>query len=219
MPDKRDPSRLPFARLYPILDDSFETEASLVEAIAALGRARCRTVQLRVKTLSTREFHRFAKLAREHTRAAGLSLIVNDRADIALLVGADGLHLGQDDLSPASARRVLGASAVIGLSTHDLEQARLACSAPVDYIAIGPIFPTTTKKTRAEGERELGVEGARAVRAVVDKPLVAIGGITLSSAKDLLDAGVDSVAVISALRRPSREGGSLEETAREWLAL
>jgi thiamine-phosphate pyrophosphorylase len=219
LPERRDSSRLPFARLYPILDDSFETEESVGEAIAALGRARCRTVQLRVKELTTREFHRWAEVAREHSRLAGLRLIVNDRADIALLVGADGVHLGQEDLSPASARRVLGDDAVIGLSTHDLEQARLACSAPVDYIAIGPIFPTSTKKTRTEGERELGVEGARAVRAIVDKPLVAIGGITLSSAKELFDAGVDSVAVISALRRSSREGRSLEEIAREWLAL
>jgi thiamine-phosphate pyrophosphorylase len=202
----------PFSRLYPILDASSETLESMTLGIRALARAGCRLVQLRAKDLSGEEFHRWALAAREVSREQGLRLVINDRVDVALLVGADGVHLGQDDLSVEGARRILGTSAVIGLSTHDVDEARRAATAAVDYLAIGPIFETSTKPS---GRSTLGVEGARAVRAVVDKPLVAIGGITLESAPALLDAGIDGLAGISALKR----GDDLESVAREWLAL
>ncbi len=213
MPETPQPTRpKPFSRLYPILDASQETLETVTSAVRALSRAGCRLVQLRAKDLSGEEFYQWALAAREASRECGIRLVVNDRADVALLVGADGVHLGQDDLSPEGARRILGASAVIGLSTHDVDEARRAEMAPVDYLAIGPIFETSTKTS---GRNPLGVEGARAVRAVVKKPLVAIGGITLETAPALLEAGMDGLAVISALKR----GGDLEAVARAWLAL
>jgi len=202
----------PFSRLYPILDQSLETLDSLSLGVRSLARAGCRLVQLRAKDLSGEEFHRWALAARQVSRECGIRLVINDRVDIALLVGADGVHLGQDDLSPEGARAILGASAIIGLSTHDVDEALRARAAPIDYLAIGPIFETSTKTS---GRSTLGVEGARAVRAVVEKPLVAIGGITLESAPALLEAGIDGLAVISALK----QGGSLESVARAWLAL
>jgi thiamine-phosphate pyrophosphorylase len=202
----------PFSRLYPILDASYETFDALTFGVRSLARAGCRLVQLRAKDLSGEEFHRWALAAREASRECGIRLIINDRVDVALLVGADGVHLGQEDLSAEGARAILGPSAIIGLSTHDVEEALRAARAPVDYLAIGPIFETSTKTS---GRSTLGVEGARAVRAVVDKPLVAIGGITLASAPALLAAGIDGLAVISALK----VGEDLESVAREWLAL
>jgi thiamine-phosphate pyrophosphorylase len=212
LPEKPQSRPAPFSRLYPILDASLETFDTLIPGVRALARAGCRLVQLRAKELSGEEFHRWALAAREVSRECGIRLILNDRVDVALLVGADGVHLGQDDLSPEGARKILGAEAIIGLSTHDIDEARGAGLAPVDYLAIGPIFETSTKTS---GRSTLGVEGARAVRAVVEKPLVAIGGITLQSAPALLDAGVDGLAVISALKA----GEDLESAAREWLLL
>ena len=202
----------PFSRLYPILDASLETLDTLTFGVRSLARAGSRLVQLRAKDLSGEEFHRWALAAREASRECGIRLVINDRVDIALLAGADGVHLGQDDLSPEGARKILGASAIIGLSTHDLDEARRAQAAPVDYLAIGPIFETSSKTSVRS---TLGVEGARAVRAVVEKPLVAIGGITLERAPALLEAGIDGLAVISALKL----GEDPESVGRAWLAL
>lgn len=134
-------------------------------------------------------------------RPAGALVVVNDRADIARLAAADGVHLGQDDLEPASARRILGARAVMGISTHSRAQVAEALRLPVDYIAVGPIFGTSTKDT---GYRPSGTglvtEAASALREFADRrPLVAIGGITLERAPELLAAGAQSVAVISDL--------------------
>jgi thiamine-phosphate pyrophosphorylase len=199
----------PFSRLYPILDASLETLETLPVSIRALGRAGCRLVQLRAKDLPDDDLYRWAVLAREVSREVGMKLLVNDRADVALLAGADGVHLGQDDLSPASAREILGERAIIGLSTHGVEEAQLGAQAPVDYLAIGPIFETSTK---TGGRIPLGVEGARAVRAVVAKPLVAIGGITAERAPALFEAGIDGVAVISALKT----GEDMETLARRF---
>jgi thiamine-phosphate diphosphorylase len=212
LPEKPQSARAPFSRLYPILDASLETIDSMTLGVRALSRAGCRLVQLRAKDLSGEEFHLWALAAREVSRECGIRLLINDRVDVALLVGADGAHLGQDDLSPRGAREILGPSAVIGLSTHDLDEARRAATEPVDYIAIGPIFETSTK---ASGRSTLGVEGAQAVRAAVDKPLVAIGGVTLERAPALLEAGIDGLAVISALKT----GGDLEAVARQWMKL
>jgi thiamine-phosphate pyrophosphorylase len=130
-------------------------------------------------------------------------IIINDRADIALAIKADGVHLGQDDLPPEGARRMLGDDAIIGFSTHNLKQAREAIQLPVDYIAFGPVFATSTKQNP---DAIVGLETLRRVRdIVVDHPLVAIGGITLENAEEVLNAGADSVAVISAiLRIPAR---------------
>jgi thiamine-phosphate pyrophosphorylase len=196
--------------LYPILDASDETEDSVAASVAALARAGCRLVQLRAKALSAREFSRWAELAVASGRESGIDVLVNDRADVALLAGARGVHVGQDDLSVAAVRRVLGADAIVGLSTHDLDQARAADALDVDYVAIGPAYATTSK---VSADRPLGPDGIREVRAFVSKPLVAIGGITLERAPEILATGVDAVAVISALRI----GANLEEEAKKWM--
>lgn len=154
-------------------------------------------VQLREKHLSPREFYREAEDALRVARELGVRLIINDRADIALALAADGLHLGQDDLLPAAARKLLGERAVIGFSTHNIEQAREAMRLPVDYLAIGPIFPTSSKENP---DPVVGLEGLRRVRQLVGQiPLVAIGGISPENAREVLAAGADSVAVISLL--------------------
>jgi len=197
-------------KLYPILDASFEKAWPAKVAVQALARAGCRIIQLRAKKLSGRAFHDWACEAQETARPMGVILIVNDRVDVALTARAAGVHLGQDDLSAMAARRVLGDGAIIGLSTHTVEQAAAAERLPVDYVAIGPAFPTVTKE---KTDRPLGPEGIARVREVVGKPLVAIGGITLENGPSLLRAGADSLAVISALMG----AGELTGTARRML--
>ncbi len=124
-------------------------------------------------------------------------MIINDRVDIALALGAPGVHLGQDDLPPEAARKLLGDEAIIGYSTHNVAQAIAAANLPIDYIAIGPIFETGTKKNP---DPVVGLDGLRAVRdAIGDRALVAIGGITVENAPSVIEAGANSVAVISAL--------------------
>ncbi|HEY7818540.1 MAG TPA: thiamine phosphate synthase, partial [Vicinamibacteria bacterium] len=127
--------RPPFSRLYPILDASLETLETLPASVRALGRAGCRLFQLRAKGLPDDELYRWAVMAAEVSREVGMKFLVNDRADVALLADADGVHLGQDDLSPESAREILGGKAIIGLSTHGVDEARRAAQAPVDYLA------------------------------------------------------------------------------------
>lgn len=135
-----------------------------------------------------------------------LRLIMNDRADLCLAVGWDGVHVGQNDLSPASARQILGSSRWLGVSTHNPEQVGEADQSPADYIAIGPVFSTLSK---ANPDPVIGLEGVRAARRLTQKPLVAIGGITRQNCRSVIDAGADSVAVISDLVR--EPGKSAEE--------
>jgi thiamine-phosphate pyrophosphorylase len=137
----------------------------------------------------------------EQARGVKATVIVNDRADIARLAGADGVHLGQDDLPPAMARRILAGDATIGFSTHSMEQVRAAVRLPVDYIAVGPVFETRSKET---GYSAVGTELVRQAReflsdAGLQTPIVAIGGITLERARAVLQAGASCVAVISDL--------------------
>ena len=154
-------------------------------------------VQLREKQLSPKEFYEQARAAVAVAAQCGVQLIINDRVDVALAVGADGVHLGQDDMPPEAARKLLGEKAIVGYSTHNVEQAVEASKLPIDYLAIGPIFVTTTKSDTAP---VFGLEGLRAVRqAIGDFPLVAIGGITAANAREVIESGADSVAVISAL--------------------
>ncbi len=140
-------------------------------------------------------------------------LIMNDRADLAVLAEWDGVHVGQGDLSPEDARRVVGAGRLIGVSTHTDEQVRLADASCADYVAVGPVFATGTK---VDAEPVIGLEGVRRARALTAKPLVAIGGITRANARSVIDAGADSVAVISAL---VVEGEPVEKVARDFLDL
>jgi thiamine-phosphate pyrophosphorylase len=143
------------------------------------------------------DFYEQAKAALAVAERSGVRIIINDRVDVALAIGAHGVHLGQDDLPPEAARELLGAPAIVGYSTHNVDQALEAVKLPIDYLAIGPIFPTTSKPDTFP---VIGLKGLRAVRrAIGDFPLVAIGGITHANARDAIEAGADSVAVISAL--------------------
>ena len=138
-----------------------------------------------------------------------IRLIMNDRADLCLAAGFDGLHVGQEDLSPESARRVIGPKLWLGVSTHNPEQLREADQTTADYLAIGPVFATSSKE---RPDPVVGLEGVRRARELTRKPLVAIGGITRGNARSVLDAGADSVAVISDLLRGPRK--SAEEFSR-----
>ncbi|MFL6284963.1 MAG: thiamine phosphate synthase, partial [Pyrinomonadaceae bacterium] len=143
-------------------------------------------------------------------------LIINDRADIALALGADGVHLGQDDMPPEAARSLLGGGAVVGFSTHGVEQAIAAARLPVDYIAVGPIFKTASKENP---DPVVGLEGLRRVREAVGRlPLVAIGGVTRENVPSVLDAGADSVAVISALLN-HEDPSEITRLTRDFLCL
>jgi thiamine-phosphate pyrophosphorylase len=156
--------------------------------------------QYRAKKLSSREMLSHARELRR-VLGPGATLFMNDRADLCLAAGFDGVHLGQDDLSPEGARVVLGSQHWVGVSTHNAEQAKRADAAPVDYIAIGPAYITSTKENP---DPVVGLEGIRAVRQLTGKPLVAIGGITRANALAVMEAGADSVAVIGDLLQNPR---------------
>ena len=186
--------RLP--RVYPITDVQL-SGLSHAEQVELLSLGGASLVQLREKQMPASEFYDQAKAAVSVAERNGVKLIVNDRVDVALAANAHGVHLGQDDMPPEAARRLLGAEVILGFSTHNIEQAVAATELPIDYIAIGPIFQTSTK---TDTSPVLGLEGLRAVRrAIGDFPLVAIGGISHVNAAEVVEAGADSVAVISAL--------------------
>jgi len=182
--------------LYPITDRGI-SGLSHADQVEALCRGGASIVQLREKHLSPRDFLVAAENALRIARASGARLIINDRIDIALALGADGVHLGQTDLPPAAARRLLGDRAIVGYSTHSLAQAKAAAQLPVDYIAIGPVFPTTSK---INPDPVVGLDLLKRARAITGSiPLVAIGGINGANASSAIDAGADAVAVISTL--------------------
>ena len=154
-------------------------------------------IQLREKHASPEEFYREAEKAIEIAHSSGVKIIINDRADVALALKADGVHLGQDDLPPAQARKLLGDKAIIGFSTHNLEQVNASLKLPIDYIAFGPVFTTTTKENP---DPVVGLELLTLIRkALGDFPLTAIGGINETNFRDVLSAGADSVAIINAV--------------------
>ena len=194
------PFRLP--RVYPLTDVQL-SGLSHAEQVRLLSRGGASLVQLREKQMQPKEFYEEAKAAVAVAVQCGVRLIINDRVDVALAVCANGVHLGQNDLSPEAARKLLGEQSIVGYSTHNVEQAIEASKLPIDYFAIGPIFATATKSDTAP---VLGLEGLRAVRhAIGEFPLVAIGGITPANARDVIAAGADSVALISALlAQPNR---------------
>ncbi len=171
-------------------------------------------MQLREKYLSPREFYYQAEEALRVARKSGVTLIINDRVDIALALGAGGVHLGQDDLTPLAARRLLGERAIIGWSAHNVEQALQAARQPIDYLAIGPVFETSTKENP---DPIVGLDGLRRVRQVVGQMrLVAIGGISFRNVREVLAAGADSVVVIAAIvGQPEK----IESNTRQLLAL
>ncbi len=184
------------ATIYPITDVRL-SGLSHAEQTLRLIEGGATLIQLREKHQSSREFYRQAEEALHVARKRGVRIVINDRVDIAQALNADGVHLGQDDLPPEEARRILGDRALIGFSTHNLEQARRASRLPVDYLAIGPIFATSSK---GHAYPVVGLEALRQVRRMIGSiPLVAIGGITHENASQVLDAGADCLAVISAV--------------------
>lgn len=186
-------------RVYAIVDSGVRSSVAPVDLAETLLDAGVRLLQLRAKLLATRDFCDLARAIGAACRRRSALFIVNDRADIARLVEADGVHLGQTDLPPRDARRILGDDAVIGFSTHNLAQITAARDDDaLDYLAFGPIFATASK---ADADPRQGIEGLRAARAVTARPLVAIGGIDGDSAADVLAAGADAVAMIGALAK------------------
>jgi thiamine-phosphate pyrophosphorylase len=186
-------NRLALPPLYVILDAAL-LPSDPIEFTKKLLDAGARLFQYRDKTPSSRELLHASQALCLTVRQHGGTFLVNDRADISRLAGASGVHLGQDDLSVAAAREVVGTGCLIGLSTHNLPQFEAAVESSADYIAVGPIFPTTGKHNP---DPVVGVDFVRAARKLTTKPIVAIGGITLESARRVIDAGADSVAVIS----------------------
>ena len=195
-------SQAPIPPLYPITDTEI-SGLSHAEQVKRLVAGGATLIQLREKRMSAARFYEAAQLAVAIGREHGVRILINDRVDVCLALGADGVHLGQDDLHPVVARRLLGQRAVIGYSTHNLDQALQALVFPIDYLAIGPIFSTTSKE---KPDPQVGLEGIRSVKAVVGSiPLVAIGGITEVLAPKVREAGADSVAMISGILVPSRQ--------------
>lgn len=183
-------------KIYPITDTRI-AKLSHAEQVKKLIEGGAEIIQLREKHASPKDFYEFAKEALKRARQHKVKIIINDRVDIALALKADGVHLGQDDLPPEHARKILGEKAIIGFSTHNLEQAVRAVQLPIDYLAIGPVFATRTKEN---SENVVGIEGIKNVReAIGGFPLVAIGGITFENFREVLQSGADSVAVVSHL--------------------
>ena len=189
-------------RLYAILDRSFFSDSELLcstaEELAAGGVS---LLQYRDKSGNARQM---LEQARELKRRLGdsVKLIMNDRADLCLAAGFDGVHVGQEDLSPEGVRKVIGESLWLGVSTHNSEQVKEADKTSADYIAIGPVFATLSK---AHPDPVIDLKGVREARALTRKPLVAIGGINRANCRSVIEAGADSVAAISDLMREPRK--------------
>lgn len=186
-------NRLAPPPLYVILDAAL-LPSDPVEFVKRLMGAGARLFQYRNKTAPAREVLQAVQALNVTARQVGAAFLVNDRPDIARLAGANGVHVGQEDLEAAAARAIVGLGATVGVSTHNLEQIKAAADTDVDYIAVGPVFATRSK---AKADPVVGLELIRQARQLTRKPIVAIGGITLERAGEVITAGADSVAVIS----------------------
>ena len=203
------------APLYAILDADAAERAGwrLVDLASAYLRGGARFLQIRAKHAASRPLLEVASAIVELAHRASSVMIVNDRADITKLSGADGVHVGHEDLPPSAAMTIVGSGAIVGLSTHTPAQLQAALLEPVSYVAIGPVFPTATK---AKGDEPVGVDMVRWAAALAREaglPLVAIGGITLETAPDVIRAGAASVAVITDLQT----GGDPEARVRAYV--
>jgi thiamine-phosphate pyrophosphorylase len=188
------PFRLP--HLYPITDKQISGLSHTVQ-VQRMVEGGATLIQLRDKLSTAREFYSDARGALDFARQHGVKLIINDRVDIAHALRADGVHVGQDDLPVSAVRELLGPSAIVGTSTHNLQQLAAAVKEPVDYIAFGPVFSTSSKQN---SDPLVGLEGLRLARKqMAVTPLVAIGGINTTNSVDVWRAGADSVALISAI--------------------
>lgn len=193
--------RLTLPKIYPITDTSVSA-LSHRDQVKQLIEGGATLIQLREKRASPREFFQDAREALSIARAAGIKLIINDRIDLALAIGADGVHLGQTDMPVTAARRLLGDQAIVGFSTHNGNQVKEAVRLPIDYLAFGPIFPTATKENP---DPIVGLNELAQIKNLVGAlPLVAIGGISAEAVREVLMSGADSVAVISAVLNRAR---------------
>lgn len=187
---------LPAPILCLVTDRALCGGRALEDVVAAALRGGVNMVQLREKTCCTREFIALAERLLAVTRPLGVPLIINDRVDVALAVGAEGVHVGQEDMAVPEVRRLLGADAIIGLSVESLSDARAAEDLMVDYLGLSPVFSTATKTDTAPA---LGLEGVAAIRAESRHPLLAIGGINRHTAGAVLRSGAHGLAVVSAI--------------------
>jgi thiamine-phosphate pyrophosphorylase len=189
-------------RLYPILDvGRFPSRDAMLLTAEELISGGATLLQYRNKHATSRQILEDARELKKRV-GASVRLVMNDRADLCLAAEFDGLHVGQEDLSPEGARRVIGPNCWLGVSTHNPEQLKEADATTADYLAIGPVFATSSKD---RPDPVVGLDGVGRARQLTRKPLVAIGGITRSNALDVLQAGADSVAVISDLLRDPRK--------------
>lgn len=198
--------------LYAILEPSLAKGRSPTAILQALLKGGAGVIQLRAKEMASKELFELAVDARSRTRQAGCLFIVNDRADIALVAKADGVHLGQEDLPLSVARRILGTEKIIGISTHNLDQACEAEVGGADYIGFGPIFGTNTKET---GYSPRGLSMLCEIRKTVKIPIVAIGGITENNVTQVWEAGAGAAAIISDIMGAS----DVEKKVRKILSL
>jgi len=206
--------RFTLPKFYPILDPEIAARHG-VDPIAAAEQmleGGATILQFRHKGFFSREVFGQLERVAQLCRDAGALFVVNDRADLAALTGA-ALHLGQDDLPPTAARKVVGAKTLIGFSTHNERQLRAAAAEPADYLALGPIFGTASKQNP---DPVVGLDELRRLRPLTDLPLVAIGGITRTNARSVLDAGAGSVAIIGDL---FPDHGGVRTRTEEWVAL
>jgi len=198
---------------YPILDPLQVAQRGLdtMEVARALLQAGAEWVQFRHKGQYARQDYALAAEVGRLVQQAGAKYVINDRVDIALMVGADGVHVGQDDLSPSEVRKIAGERLFIGYSTHNEAQLRAAAKEPIDYLALGPLFGTVSKENP---DPTVGIVELARLRPLSAKPLVAIGGITRENAAQAFEAGADSVAIISNFLV-----GDWRQSIAEWAAL
>ncbi|HOE41120.1 MAG TPA: thiamine phosphate synthase [Rhodoferax sp.] len=183
-------------RLYLVTDQASLRGRALADVVLAALKGGVTCVQLREKSLCTRDFVAMGLAMQDLLAAFAVPLIINDRIDVALACGAQGVHLGQSDMPVAVARRLLPPQVFIGLSVETMDDVANAAMQPVDYLGVSPIYPTPTKTDTAP---PWGLDGLRQVRAATALPLVAIGGIQLAQAGEVLQAGADGLAVVSAI--------------------
>jgi thiamine-phosphate pyrophosphorylase len=204
-------------RFYPILDTELlaRCAVSAQEAAEALLNAGARILQFRHKTDFDRQTFSTAERVAELCSRTNAIFVMNDRADIALMLDA-ALHIGQDDLAPADARKVIGESRTLGFSTHNERQLLASKDEPIDYVAIGPIFTTGSKRNP---DLVVGIDELRRLRVLAGRPLVAIGGITRHNAIEVMDAGADSVAVVGDLIPQDPNPRTIRQRAEEWMSV
>ena len=197
--------------LYLVTDCRWLGERTLWDSVGEAIRGGATLVQLREKKISSKEYLELAQRVKEVTDRQHIPLIINDRIDIALAIDADGVHLGPEDLPVTLARKLLGDGKIIGASAASVDEALLFQAKGADYLGVGAVFPTATKR----GTEKVGLEDLRGIKSAVHIPVVAIGGINAENAKPVMETGVDGVAVVSAIMAQT----DIREASRQLLSL